>query len=117
MEYPTSFGNTSFPVGPHPFSINLGTFIKCTRYRGASKQFLIKTDRGTVLQSYDVVIAAKIDGRVYLDIDNWQSWSTTTGKYRNLFLREKKRETLKKIERGEYHLCELDRQLPSFTWE
>ena len=58
-------------------------------------------------QSYDTVIAQKRFGKVSLDRNMWD-YSTTTGKYRNIFLGETKRETQKKIDSGEYILTDLN---------
>ncbi len=73
-------------------------------------QFRIFTDDGVYFQSYETVIAFKpcngVD-KVQLDRDAWE-YSATTGKYRNLFLREKKAETLAKIASGEYILTDLN---------
>jgi hypothetical protein len=70
-------------------------------------QFEIQTDKGLVFQSYSSVIAAKVGGKVYLDADKWD-YSVTTGKYRNQFLRETKKETENKIKTGQYILTELN---------
>lgn len=43
----------------------------------------------------------------YLNINAWD-YSRTTGKYRNIFLGETKRETEKKIKSGAYILKDLD---------
>ena len=43
----------------------------------------------------------------YLNINAWD-YSRTTGKYRNMFLGETKRETEKKIKSGAYILKDLD---------
>lgn len=64
-----------------------------------------------IFQSYSTTIA-KIycdypNDRVFLDINSWD-YSTTTGKYRNIFLNEKKQDTLKKIKSGEYTLINLN---------
>ena len=69
-------------------------------------QFEISTSEGVFFQSYRTVIAAKINGKIYLD-SNW-AYSKTTGKYRNIFLGETKRETEAKIKSGEYILTELN---------
>lgn len=71
-------------------------------------QLLIRFDRGSVFQSYYTIIAAKIAGKVYLDYD-WD-YSKTTGKYRKIYLRESKAETLKKIKSGEYIVTDLNRR-------
>lgn len=66
-----------------------------------------------VFQSYDSIIAAKpdeigLDGvTCYLDQRYWD-YSTTTGKYRNQFLGETKKETQAKIDSGEYVLTDLN---------
>lgn len=74
-------------------------------------QFEIYTNKGVYFQSYDTVIAYR-DHRSYpykvvLDKDNWD-YSITTGKYRNIFLGENKKETLQKIENGTYKLQNLN---------
>ena len=64
-----------------------------------------------IFQSYLTTIAkiSTYDGkkRVFLDINSWD-YSSTTGKYRNIFLNEKKQDTLKKIKSGEYQLINLN---------
>jgi hypothetical protein len=77
--------------------------------RPVANQFRIQDDAGNVFfQSYQTVIA-KIDpsGAVTLDARSWDC-SNTTGKYRNLFLGESKKETEKKIKSGEYKLVNLN---------
>jgi hypothetical protein len=46
-------------------------------------------------------------GQIYLDRNKWD-YSTTTGKYRNQFLGETKKETQAKIDSGEYILTDLN---------
>lgn len=58
-------------------------------------------------QSYDTIIAQRRFGKVFLDRDMWDC-STTTGKYRNRFLNETKKETEAKIKSGEYQLANLN---------
>jgi len=70
-------------------------------------QFLIYTDEGVFFQSYSTVIAAKVGGKIYLDASKWD-YSTTTGKYRNQFLRMDKKETLKAIKEGKIILTNLN---------
>jgi len=71
-------------------------------------QFIIKTDKGTFFQSYNSIIVFKSkNGKTYLDKHYWD-YSKTTGKYRNMFLGEDKKETLKKIKTGEYILKDLN---------
>jgi len=70
----------------------------------AVNQFILRDDEGNeYFQSYDSIIV-KIDtnGKVTLG-ENWD-YSKTTGKYRNLYLGEYKKETQKKIDSGEYEL-------------
>jgi len=73
-------------------------------------QFEIFTKDAVYFQSYSTVIVKKRlkDGQVYLDKNKWD-YSTTTGKYRNQFLREGIAETRKKIENGEYKLVNLNK--------
>lgn len=89
----------------------LGNFRSVEQVEGRSgpvrNQFIIYTDEGKVFQSYSTIIAAKINGKVYLDRRKWD-YSVTTGKYRNLFLGETKAETEKKIKSGVYTLEDLN---------
>ena len=71
-------------------------------------QIIISTPDAIIFQSYLTTIAIKKDGKVYLDRDAWD-YSTTTGKYRNQFLNETKKETEAKIKTGEYILTDLNR--------
>jgi len=71
-------------------------------------QFIITTPDGEFFQSYNTVIAARINGKIYLDSGSWD-YSVTTGKYRNQFLGETKKETEKKIKSGVYILTDLNR--------
>lgn len=71
-------------------------------------QFIIETDEGIYFQSYNSIIAFKRNGRVFLD-DNYWDYSVTTGKYRNIFLNETKKETEKKIKMGVYQLVNLNK--------
>lgn len=70
-------------------------------------QFIIDTEDGVYFQSYKSVIALKKNGQVLLDERYWD-YSVTTGKYRNQFLGETKKETEKKIKSGEYKLVDLN---------
>lgn len=75
----------------------------------APNQIVITEDDGTRwFQSYGSMIA-KItpDGKVYLDEKYWD-YSKTTGKYRNQFLGEDKKQTERKILSGEYTLTNLN---------
>lgn len=72
-----------------------------------SNQFIITTNEGQYFQSYDSIIAfIPCTGKVQLDESKWDC-STTTGKYRNRFLGEQKKDTLKKIKSGEYEMTKL----------
>ena len=81
--------------------------IKVKAY--ANNQYKIYTTEGVYFQSYDSIIAflRYADNRVFLDEQFWD-YSTTTGKYRNKFLGESKKETQKKIDAGEYILANLN---------
>ena len=70
-------------------------------------QFIITDGDKTIFQSYDSVIAIKENGKITLDEKFWD-YSTTTGKYRNQFLNEEKKDTEKKIASGEYILANLN---------
>ena len=77
-----------------------------------ANQFIVYTDDGVYFQSYKSIIV-KIanptnDGcKKYLDKNYWD-YSTTTGKYRNIFLGENKKATENKIKSGEYILTDLN---------
>ena len=63
-------------------------------------------------QSYNSMIAKKTwndkgEKKVFLDSKYWD-YSVTTGKYRNIFLNETKKETEKKIKDGVYTLTNLN---------
>jgi len=65
-------------------------------------------------QSYDSIIVKRDKFRpgvnkrqVWLDINRWD-YSVNTGKYRNIFLGETKKETERKIKTGEYLLVNLN---------
>ena len=76
-----------------------------------ANQFIIFDSEFTAFQSYNSIIVKTVfeDGKrvVYLDENTWD-YSKTTGKYRNLFLGETKKETEKKIASGEYKLADLN---------
>ena len=74
-----------------------------------ANQFIIHADNGCYFQSYETVIAFKPFGvkRIQLDRAAWD-YSVTTGKYRNIFLGEKKKDTERKIASGEYELVHLN---------
>lgn len=73
-------------------------------------QFEIRTSLGVYFQSYDSIIAFIPDRwgkKTILDEKYW-NYSTTTGKYRNIFLGEKRPETERKIKEGIYLLKDLN---------
>ena len=64
---------------------------------------------GQFFQSYDAVIAFKPYCCASITLDrNYWDYSVTTGKYRNKFLGETKKETQAKIDSGEYILADLN---------
>lgn len=77
--------------------------IKVSNYWDVPNQFVIRTDEGTYFQSYDSIIALiDTSGKVTLGED-W-NYSKTTGKYRNKFLNETRKETEQKLKDGIYIL-------------
>jgi len=80
-----------------------------TRGNKVANQFIIVDDNNDkTFQSYNSVIAKKINnGLIYLDEYFWD-YSVTTGKYRNQFLGEGIADTRKKIEQGVYILTNLN---------
>ena len=84
--------------------------MESSRGREVPNQFEIRTDDGCYFQSYNSIIVFVPCGRrdkIFLDINNWD-YSNTTGKYRNQFLGESKKETEAKIKSGEYILKNLN---------
>ncbi len=59
---------------------------------------------GSALYIYNTLIAIKLSGKVYLS-DKWD-YSITTGKHRNAYLGETKKQTEAKIASGEYTVLE-----------
>jgi hypothetical protein len=74
--------------------------MQSSRRNDIPNQFIIKGDGFTLFQSYNSPIAMLKDGKTYIFKD-WD-YSNTTGKYRNQFLGETKKETLEKLKSGEY---------------
>ena len=82
-----------------------------------ANQFIITNDNEEYFQSYKSMIAKKVtnhffnyeqkEEKIYLDEKYWD-YSVTTGKYRNIFLNETKKETEKKIKDGIYILTDLN---------
>ena len=73
-----------------------------------ANQFIIYTTEGCIFQSYNSTIVKIDSGKTYLDINKWD-YSKTTGKYRNIFLNENKKQTEEKIKNGEYILTDLNK--------
>ena len=73
-----------------------------------ANQFVIYTTEGSIFQSYNSTIVKIENGKTYLDINKWD-YSKTTGKYRNIFLNENKKQTEEKIKSGEYILTDLNK--------
>jgi hypothetical protein len=83
-----------------------------TSGRDIPSQFIITTEDRKIFQSYDSIIAVKINmdnekDFIMLDKTYWD-YSRTTGKYRNQFLGEDIKTTRKKIKSGEYRLADLN---------
>ena len=94
-----------------------------------ANQFIIRDSTHRYFQSYDSTIVkiewfsekelrhyedqnhptleTVVTKKVYLDENRWD-YSVTTGKYRNIFLGETKKETQKKIDQGIYELTDLN---------
>ena len=75
-----------------------------------ANQYIIDDGKNTFFQSYKTIIAMYPnydDRKITLDENSWD-YSVTTGKYRNMFLNETKKETEKKIASGEYKLANLN---------
>ncbi len=82
--------------------------MQSSRGNDVPNQFEIFTNEGEFFQSYSTIIAAKLnDGRLLLDERSWD-YSTTTGKYRNLFLGKNKKETQELINSGSIQLVDLN---------
>lgn len=83
-------------------------FIITDEMTGATDDRVYRTE---VFQSYESSIVRKefypSGSHVVLDRDKWD-YSVTTGKYRNQFLGETKKETQAKIDSGEYKLVDLN---------
>jgi len=87
--------------------------VKNMKSRNGNKvanQFIIENGQKLYFQSYKSIIALKDfeKGEIFLDSYFW-NYSTTTGKYRNIFLNETIKETRQKIKSGEYQLTNLNK--------
>jgi hypothetical protein len=93
--------------------VNILKGITVQQFEGVNgpvkNQFKIITPDGVIFQSYDSIIAIKLNNpeKIILDVNNWD-FSPTTGKYRNMFLGETKPETERKIKSGIYLLQNLN---------
>ncbi len=82
-------------------------FLITEEGRGANGNFI----KREIFQSYDSIIAERIiwGDRTDITLDShYWDYSTTTGKYRNMFLGEDKTTTQKKIDGGVYKLANLN---------
>ena len=89
------------------------TNIESNKGNKIANQFIITDDKqNEYFQSYNSMIVKKdYDSnqvKIYLDQKYW-NYSTTTGKYRNIFLNETIKDTKKKIKSGEYILTDLNK--------
>ncbi len=84
--------------------------IRVENINGIPNQFTIETKKGVYFQSYNSIIAFKpIDCYKSIQLDSYYwDYSKTTGKYRNIFLGERKAETERKIKEGIYKLVDLN---------
>jgi len=74
---------------------------KVYNFENIVNQFIIQIEGNfTLFQSYKSPIAMFKGGKTFIFKD-WD-YSKTTGKYRNIFLNETKKETLEKLKSGEY---------------
>ena len=82
--------------------------MRSPRGNQVPNQFIIWADEGKYFQSYRVIIAfINNSGKVFLDKNYWD-YSRTTGKYRNIFLKENTEQTRYSIKTGEYKLKNLN---------
>jgi hypothetical protein len=86
--------------------LDLGNF-KSVKNFYTKNQFIIEMEKGIIFQSYNSIIVVQTKNKTYLNKEFWD-YSKTTGKYRNLFLKETKEVIKKKIESGLYQLIDLD---------
>lgn len=79
--------------------------MRSSRGNAISNQFIIRTDKGVYFQSYRSIIAFVPNDHTKKTRlgTNWD-YSVTTGKYRNEFLGETKKETQAKLDSKEYIL-------------
>ena len=83
-------------------------FLLTEEGRGANGNFI----KREVFQSYDSIIAEVITWPDRVDVtldEQFWDYSQTTGKYRNKFLGEDRKETERKIKNGTYRLENLNK--------
>jgi hypothetical protein len=83
------------------------TNLTSSRGNTIANQFEIRTETAVYFQYYQSIIVKIENGTTFLDSHYWD-YSKTTGKYRNQFLGEDKKETEKKIKIGIYILTNLN---------
>ena len=76
------------------------------KYFQSYKSIIAKIENNDVIEN--IGINYQRNKKVYLDKNYWD-YSVTTGKYRNIFLNETKKETEKKIKDGVYTLTNLNK--------
>lgn len=83
--------------------------LESNKGNNIANQFEITAPEGRYFQSYKsiIVFIPNNGGKIQLDSTYWD-YSKTTGKYRNQFLGETKKETEQKIASGEYELTTLN---------
>ena len=88
--------------------MNVQNMLSPRSGKPVANQFIMRDVNGETFQSYGTNIAKRYwhTGTVILD-PAWD-YSSTTGKYRNIFLKENKGETQRKIDSGEYELVDLN---------
>lgn len=91
--------------------MGLVTNMQSSKGTTIANQFEVSTPEGIMFQSYDsnIVLKRLTDTGVEIVLDEkFWDYSRTTGKYRNLFLGESKKETEAKIKSGVYKLENLN---------
>ena len=83
------------------------TNLTSNKGNNIANQFEIRTENAVYFQSYQSIIVKIENGTTFLDSIYWD-YSKTTGKYRNQFLGEDKKQTEKKIKAGIYTLTNLN---------
>ena len=77
-------------------------------HKPVANQFKITLQNGTeVFQSYNSIIAVKVNGQTFLDRTCWD-YSNTTSRYRKEFLNEDTKTTKEKIKNDVYVMLDLN---------